>query len=375
MTRVVRSRYSDPVDLVWLACAARLGFSVRRDDAVYASFDGERVLTIAPPADFDADDSLAQMIFHELCHGLVARDADRGAPDWGLDNTDDRDLVWEHACHRLQATLADAHGLRAFMAVTTDWRPYWDALPADPLAPCDDPAAELARAGWERSRQAPWRAALDDALAATAAIAAVVRPLAPADSLWALARPLHPLGRPIGSADATCGGCAWRHRAGPGPPVARCRRHPAAAPPAGRTGFQPALRAESRPTPAPSRRRSAPRVDARVDPDWPACDLWEPPLTDADCADCGACCRQGFGLVPVSPRSRLARERPDLVTRDAFGLHLPRPDGFCVALDRGPADGPPYRCRVYPLRPSGCSDFEVGGAHCLDARRRVGLSR
>ena len=123
MTRSITHQYQDPLDLVWLKAAAELGMSVRRSGEVYASWDGERVLTLASNADFDADDSLAQLIFHEICHALVAGPSERQRPDWGLDNTSERDLVYEHACHRLQATLAGRYGLRDFFAVTTEWRP------------------------------------------------------------------------------------------------------------------------------------------------------------------------------------------------------------------------------------------------------------
>jgi Fe-S-cluster containining protein len=60
------------------------------------------------------------------------------------------------------------------------------------------------------------------------------------------------------------------------------------------------------------------------------------------------------------------------VSEDAWGLHLPRPGGHCVALDVG-AGG--HRCRVYADRPRACREFAVAGDACLEARRRVGLSR
>ena len=49
----------------------------------------------------------------------------------------------ELACIRLQAHLTEQHGLRDMLGPTSDFRAYWDALPADPLAPLD--AAALAR--------------------------------------------------------------------------------------------------------------------------------------------------------------------------------------------------------------------------------------
>jgi Fe-S-cluster containining protein len=71
-------------------------------------------------------------------------------------------------------------------------------------------------------------------------------------------------------------------------------------------------------------------------------------------------------------RDTIRKRHPALVHEDAWGLHLPRPGGHCVALDVG-ADG--HRCRVYADRPRACREFAVAGDACLEARRRVGLSR
>jgi len=335
----------DPVDAIWLACARRLGFEVRRTDHAWATFDGASTIGVAPADQLDADDCLAQILLHELCHALVAGEPGLTAPDWGLASEDARDLLDEHACHRLQAALADRHGLRAFVAVTTEWRPYYEALPADPLTGDADAAVARAREAFERALSWGWFEALDEALAATADVAAAVGHAAPDGSLWREARPRHPLSGPAYPERGRCEGCAWHVVAGPGPRVSRClqRRVPGA-------------------------------VAPRIPRDAPACALFEPALGDADCPPCGACCRQGYGLVPVPARSPLLAAAPELITRDAFGAHLARPDGHCVALDRGPGDTPPYRCRVYPLRPTACRDFAPGGEHCLEARRRVRLS-
>jgi hypothetical protein len=184
-TRAIEARYDDPLDLIWLATAARLGMRVVRAPDAYASWDGRGTLTIATPAEMDPDDCLAQMIFHELCHALVEGPDSLTRVDWGLENVDDRDAVREHATDRLQAALADRHGLRRVLAVTTDWRAYYDALPADALAPGADPAIPLARAAFEAATTGPWSAAIEDALTSTAAIARATRGFADADSLWA----------------------------------------------------------------------------------------------------------------------------------------------------------------------------------------------
>lgn len=339
--RAVLHRYDDPVDAVWVALLAELGFELHRDDGAYASFDGDRTLTIATPATLDADDCLAQMILHELCHAMVAGDRGRAALDWGLDNTSARDLVAEHATHRLQAALADRHGLRGLLAVTTDWRPYWDALPADPLADddADAGAIERARRAAMTGRRWGWLPRIDAALARTAAVAGAVRAVAAESSLWALTRPLHVLGTPrlAGRDGARCGDCAWQHRDGPGD-APRCRQHGD---------------------------RALPSLDE------PACERFEPTFDRDECARCGACCRQAFHLVPVDEDAPLVSAHPELVAADDHGLHVPRPGGFCAALE---APCAPYRCRVYPLRPTSCDDFEVAGASCLDARQRLGLS-
>ena len=183
--RRVEARYEDALEVVWSETARRLGMSVQRDDAAYASWDGRGTLTIATPAEMDADDNLAQMILHEICHAAVEGPGAWRQRDWGLDNVDDRHLVQEHACHRLQAALADRVGLREFLAVTTDWRPYWDSLPAAPLASGDDPAIPLAVQAWQRLEAGPWWTALDEALVATAMIARACAPFASVGSLWA----------------------------------------------------------------------------------------------------------------------------------------------------------------------------------------------
>ncbi len=348
-------RYLDPVDEIWITTARAFGLEVERSDAAFAAYDGRGVLTISSQEHLDADDSLAQLIFHELCHALVAgRDAglEGASPDWGMGRAEREDLLREHACQRLQAALGRAHGLRAFMAPTTEHRAYFDALPEDALAPGEDPAIALAREAWLRARNGPWSHALTTALAATARIAAAARPFAAAGSLWRTSAPLHSSGFPLGDdATRTCGDCAWQFVAGPGRPVARCRQT--------RTGPRPSAQ--------------------RVDPSERACVRWEPKFADDECGRCGACCREGFDLAPVRRGEAIARLHPALVGQDVFGRAcLPRPDGRCVALvGTGGASGPSaeaYRCRVYADRPRACSELEVSGAACLSARRRVGLS-
>jgi hypothetical protein len=340
VTRTIEQRYDDPLDLIWLSCAAELGIAIARSDEVYASFDGAGTLTLSTRAHFDADDSLAQLIFHELCHALVAPPRARRRPDWGMENVDARDLLQEHACHRLQAALADRHGLRALFAVTTDHRPYWDALPIDPLGPGDDPAIPIARDGFERATSGEWSVALEQALSQTAALARMLRQLPlPSDSLWRSTRPLHASGFPVGESESSrCGDCAWSYRSG-----ARmyCRQ----------TRAKRAVAAEHR-----------------------ACVRFEHKLDERACGSCGACCREGFDRVELGSRERVQKRHSLLVATDGFGAHLPRPGGRCVALEGGGGGDAPHRCTIYEDRPRACAAFEIGGAACLEARRRVGLS-
>ncbi|MFT3923497.1 MAG: YkgJ family cysteine cluster protein [Myxococcales bacterium] len=347
MPRRIQHRYRDPLELVWLQCARELGIEVVRSNEVYASFDGKRTLTLSSAEHFDADDSLAQLIFHELCHALVAGERGRGRADWGMENVDERDVLQEHACHRLQAALAGRHGLREFFAVTTDWRSYWDALPLDPLAPGADPAIPLAREAYVRARRGPWAAAIEQALARTREVAELVRGLGTgleSDSLWLRTRALHASGFALGDRpEQRCGDCAFGFEQGG---VLRCRK----------SAIEP------------------PRKHARVSADAQACERFEARFDENTCGECGACCREGFDRVDVRARDLVRKRHPELVKVDGFGAHLPRPGGRCVALTGGEQANSPYRCRVYAERPSACADFAMGGDACLTARRRVGLS-
>lgn len=341
MSRHVHARYEDPLDLIWLACAREVGFAVVRSSDAYASFDGAHTITLSTREHFDADDSLAQLIFHELCHALVAGPRGMARVDWGMENIDERDLRQEHACHRLQAALADRYGLRGLFAVTTEHRTYWDALPVDPLGPSADPALPLAREAFERATEGAWAAALGRALAATAALATIMRTLdLPADSLWRETRPLHASGFPLGSDDQLrCRGCAWSHGEGARGGCRQARGH----------------------------------GKGRIELAMQACVRFEPKLDADACERCGACCREGFDRVELSARELVRKRHPTLVAVDGFGAHLPRPGGLCVGLQVS-AEQRSHRCRIYEERPRACRDFAIGGDACLDARRRVGLS-
>ena len=343
----------EAIDEIWRRAAAAVGFRVERTRDAYATSDGRGVIAIGAHDTLDDDDAFGQLVFHELCHAVTEGEGALTRPDWGLDNVEAH-IVREHACLRLQAALADRFGLRAAMQPTTVYRAYYLALPADPLGGATDPAAVLAAAAVARFDASSWRAPVEAALAATAALARVdtavlarvdTAVLARVDTA-ALARlpgaTTHPLGFPLGPAGETCGGCAWLYVGGRGGPVPRCRQ-------------------------------SAPAVGdgARTLPEHPACARWERPV---DCRTCGACCREAYHSVTISVRDPVVWQEPDLIVRHGHRFEIRREGPRCAALEVAPAHPTRYRCTIYEHRPHACREFEAGGRHCLDARRRVGLS-
>ena len=339
--REITAEYRDPLDAIWLRTAKRCGLDVVRSDTVFASFDGDRTLLVCSDEHFDPDDCLAQMIFHELCHALVMGAAGRSARDWGLENVDSRDAVYEHACHRLQATLADRYGLREMLAPTTDHRSYYDKLPPDPLAPCDDLAVELATEGWHRARHGPWTEALSWGLSATQRIADVVSPEAEPGSLWARYSAPHRLGLPPGSAERLCGDCTWAAVEEEAQAL-RClmasRAHNAPAPP--------------------------------VTAEEMGCALHEPKLTAESCGACGACCREAYHAVEVADDDPVHQALPAILVQVDGRWQVRRSGDRCSQL-LGELGS--FHCQSYAHRPECCRDFEWGSENCREARQRVGL--
>lgn len=353
VAREVTHHYVDPLAQVWLTAARRIGLRVVRTPDAYAATDGGGTLAIGTDATLDPDDSLAQMIFHELCHSLVEGELAFTRPDWGMDNTGP-DHEWrEHACLRVQWVLTGRHGLGAVFAPTTDFRAFWDRLAGDVLADRTDPSVQAAIAGLGRVGKPPWAPALEQALAATVQIAeAAARFAAPEAaakpdgqrSLWlgVVAPPApHPTGLPARAPDArdatdagaaTCGACVWRNNA-------RCRQ-----------------------------------ANAKVDPAWPACERFEAAL---DCQTCGACCRAAYHSVEVSRRDPVVKAQPSMILDRGSYLEIRRQGDRCAALEGGVIEHGTttrYHCTIYDDRPRTCRDFTLGSAHCLTARRRVGLS-
>ena len=342
MTRSVTRRYIDPLTQVWVGTARRIGLRVIRTPDAYAATDGNGTLAIGDAATLDADDSLAQMIFHELCHSLVEGEESFAKADWGMDNTGP-DHDWrEHACLRVQWVLTGRHGLRVLFAPTTDFRAFWDQLSDDVLADRTDRSVQAAIAALRRVNHPPWAPALTEALEATARIAREAgRLAAEPDVLWSGVEDPpapHPTGLPPrrASADA-CGTCAWRyeHRG-----VAKCRQ----------------------------------ADDRKVDPAWPACERYEAAL---DCQTCGACCRAAYHSVEVSKRDPAVKAQPDYIVDRGTYLEIKRAGDRCAALHGGEVVGGKqqrFHCVIYDDRPRTCREFSLGSAHCLTARRRVGLS-
>ncbi len=349
LARSVTHHYIDPLAQVWLAAARRIGLRVERTPDAYAATDGRGTLAIGTDATLDADDSLAQMIFHELCHSLVEGEDSFREADWGMEATErgGPDHDWrEHACLRAQWVLAGLYGLRGVFAPTTDFRTsFWATLAGDVLADRADRSTRAAIVAIRRADQPPWAPALHEALAATARIAAAVAPTAHAPSLWALVAPvpaLHPTRLPAGDADGTCGSCAWRASMRG---AERCRQ----------------------------------AANKRVDPAWPACARYEAAAA-VDCQTCGACCREAYHSVEVARRDPAVRARPDFIVDRGTYLEVRRCGDRCSALAGGPPDAADperatrYHCTIYDDRPRTCRDFTLGSDHCLTARRRVGLS-
>lgn len=252
------------VESIWIAAARELGWHVERTSAAYASSDGQRrIILIGVDDVLDADDSVAQLVFHELCHGLVQGPEHWSSLDWGLSNEDDRDVVAEHACLWLQVFLTTPHDLRMEMSPTTEYRPYHDSIAEESLASATDPAATMARAAMTREQSASWLAVLERALAQTRAR------LTP--EIASSEEQRHPTGFEWGSTDQSCETCGWFYRGGRGPAVERCR--------------QSAEREEGE--------------GLRTLGTHRACVRWEPPPA---CQSCGACCREAYHSVTVSMR-------------------------------------------------------------------------
>jgi len=178
--RPILSRYLDPLELLWLATARRLGFTVRRDPAIFSRTDGSGMLWLGPRADLDPDDTVSQMLFHEICHWATNGVETFHEEDWGFP-LEEYDDPREFASLRLQAWWADRYGLRGMFGPTGKYRQYFDRLGADPLAPLDASPEEaeivaIAHVALATAQRPPFAPTVDAALQATAALKGIVAP-------------------------------------------------------------------------------------------------------------------------------------------------------------------------------------------------------
>lgn len=178
--RPIHSRYVDPCELVWLSTAKRLGLNISRSPLVFSATDGSGRLQLSTRDDLDADDCLAQMLLHEICHWCTNGEHTFEMRDWGfaLDGpTDPR----EHSALRLQAWLADQVGLRAMFGPTGVYRQYYDQIPTDPIDPINDGeweahVVEVAAQAIERIQAKPWDPHVLNAMKVTAELRTLVEP-------------------------------------------------------------------------------------------------------------------------------------------------------------------------------------------------------
>jgi hypothetical protein len=172
--RPIHHRYVDPYEVIWLSTCRRLGLHIRRSPDVFAMTDGTGLLALSVRDELDPDDTLAQQVFHELCHWIVGGERSFFERDWGTPLEPPVEDSVEYATLRLQLALTAPHGLQGMMAPTGLYRPYWDEL-VDPLTPRDDSeveavAIQLTRDAIERSAGPPWAGPVHDALRASAAM-------------------------------------------------------------------------------------------------------------------------------------------------------------------------------------------------------------
>jgi len=178
--RPIASRYVDPCELIWLSTARRLGLHIRRSPLVFSATDGSGRLQLSTRDDLDPDDSLAQMLLHEICHWCTNGLETMNDRDWGFEldgPTDPR----EHGALRLQAWLADQVGLRTMFGPTGIYRQYYNQIPSDPTLPIDDGEWEdtvcaFAQEAILRIQQPPWNPHVLEAMHTTARLRALIGP-------------------------------------------------------------------------------------------------------------------------------------------------------------------------------------------------------
>jgi hypothetical protein len=81
--------------------------------------------------------------------------------------------------------------------------------------------------------------------------------------------------------------------------------------------------------------------------------------------------------VEVSRKDPVVKKHPAYIVDRTTYLEIVRSGDRCGALEGGAVTGDhvtQYHCAIYDDRPRTCREFTLGSAHCLTARRRVGLS-
>jgi antirestriction protein ArdC len=158
-------RLRELTDTLWRELGDELNFKLVVSHDAFVTYDGRGNVGIAPYDQLDEDDLFAQIVFHELCHWRCEGIRSREQPDWGLDNTSQQDVHAEHAALILQARWSSQHALTDVLIPTTDFRPWYESLPADPWR-METAAARHADKAW--SSLDPAFALIDTALAVTA---------------------------------------------------------------------------------------------------------------------------------------------------------------------------------------------------------------
>lgn len=111
-----------------LELATAFDLVVTRTTDSFVSYDGAGVLNVSPNSELDGDDSLAQIVLHELAHHWVEGVESHAHSDWGLSNFDDGHLDREYAALRLQLAILAPHQLQRLLHPTTVHRWFYQAL-------------------------------------------------------------------------------------------------------------------------------------------------------------------------------------------------------------------------------------------------------
>lgn len=139
----------------WIALLGHFNACIERSDSCFVAWLAEpRTLIVGTDDELDADDTLAQIVLHELCHHLCEGLASDRSDDWGLNNMTDDDLPNEYAALRLQAQLLTTPLLRTYLQPTTEHRWFFEALADAPLtdavhADTEPRSRAIAQRGWE----------------------------------------------------------------------------------------------------------------------------------------------------------------------------------------------------------------------------------